>query len=134
MIEAPPSSETNRVKPFRAIGAILVTVVGCAVPPSGIPQIVESETGYYLTAWQQSNWPEVYRIEGRKPGDRPILHDALTDSLAFYTINEIRYSESAAACAVTLHWEIMGRPVTEAGEIYLARTGTEWRVTAFKSY
>lgn len=122
------------MKQFTALGVLLLVFAGCAAPPSQVPQIVESQASRYLIAWQRSDWPEVYRMEGRQPGERPLLHDALTDSLAFFTINEVRYSESAAACAVTLHWEIAGRPVTEAGEIYMARSGDDWRVTKFKSF
>jgi len=96
--------------------------------------MVERTAERYITAWQKSDWPTVYRMEGRQPGQRPIMHDALTDSLTFYTINEVRYSDSAAACAVTLHWIIMGRTATEAGELYLTRHGTEWRITGFKSF
>lgn len=128
------SAETNSVKQLRAFGALLTVLLGCAAPPSGTPQTVEARVGRYLGAWQRADWTEVYRIEGRQPGERPILHDALTDSLAFYTINEVRYSDSAAACAVTLQWLIIGRPVTEAGEIYLSRTGSNWQVTGFKSF
>ena len=112
----------------------LATLVGCQPPPPGLPQIVRGTVERYLAAWQKSDWVRVYRMEGRTPGDRPLLHPALTDSLAFFTVNEIRYSDSAAACAVTLRWLYGRRAVTETGEIYLVRRGLDWRVSDFKSY
>lgn len=88
----------------------------------------------YLAAWQESDWVQVYKMEGRDPGLRPLLHHSLTDSLLFYTVNEIRYADSAAACAVTLRWLSGKRAVTETGELYLTRRGVEWRISDFKSF
>jgi hypothetical protein len=113
---------------------VVVTLAGCQPPPPGLPQIVRGTVERYLGAWQQSDWARVYRMEGRVPGDRPLLHQALTDSLAFFTVTEIRYSDSAAACAVTLRWHSGHRSTTETGEIYLVRHGVEWRVNDFKSF
>lgn len=118
----------------RAFALIIIVLTGCQEAPSGLPQIVRGTADRYLSAWQKSDWAAVYKIEGRTPGERPLLHMALTDSLAFFTINEIRYSDSAAACAVTLRWLAGPRAVSEAGELYLARRGVHWYVTDFRSY
>ena len=113
---------------------LLIAVAGCLPAPAGLPQIVRGTVDRYLAAWQKADWATVYRLEGQRPGDRPLLHMALTDSLALFTVSEIRYSDSAAACAVTLRWITGHRAVTEAGELYLARRGVDWYVTGFKSY
>jgi hypothetical protein len=113
---------------------LTIPLVGCAAPPAGVPAIVEGTAERYLAAWQKGDWVEVYKMEGRTPDQPSALHDALTDSLVFHTINEVRYSESAAACAVTLHWQISGRLRTEAGELYLARVGPDWRITSFRGF
>jgi hypothetical protein len=117
-----------------SIAILLSVCLGCAGAPSGIPAIVESTADRYLSAWQENDWVEVYTMEGRTPDQPSALHNALTDSLAFFTINEIRYSESAAACAVTLHWQINGRLRAEAGELYLSRVGPDWRITSFRGF
>ena len=88
----------------------------------------------YLTAWQEGDWNRIYEFEGRLPDVRPILHQALTDKLEFYTINEVRYSDSAAACAVTLRWIASEAEYTVTGELYLERVGMDWRVTGFRSF
>jgi len=113
---------------------LFLTLTACQPAPASLPQIVRSRVDRYLAAWQKSDWARVYAIEGRTPGDEPLLHLALTDSLAFFTISEIRYTDSAAACAVTLRWLTGKRSVSEAGELYLTRRGVEWYVTDFKSY
>lgn len=112
----------------------VIALAGCQAAPAGLPQIVRGRVDGYLSAWQKSDWARVYAIEGREPGDRPLLHQSLTDSLAFFNVAEIRYSDSAAACAVTLRWLSGRHSLTEAGELYLERRGVEWYVTGFKIY
>lgn len=117
-----------------AFAPFLALVLSCQPAPAGLPQIVRGTVDRYLSAWQKSDWASVYAIEGRRPGALPLLHPALTDSLAFYTVNEVRYADSAAACAVTLRWNTGRRAVSETGELYLVRRGVEWYVTGFKTY
>jgi hypothetical protein len=122
------------VRVRKASVLLFLALVACQPAPASLPQIVRSKVDRYLSAWQKSDWKRVYAIEGRTPGDEPLLHMALTDSLAFFTVNEIRYTDSAAACAVTLRWLSGKRSVSEAGELYLTRRGLDWYVTDFKSY
>jgi len=128
------ASEEYNVKKALLLLAVQLILWGCAAPPRGIPDLVQATADRYLAAWQRGDWDLVYRLEGRTPDRKPLLHLALTDSLAFYTINEVRYSDSAAACAVTLQWQIGGRPVAEAGDLYLVRRGTQWRISGFRSF
>jgi hypothetical protein len=127
-------SETNSVKYILVFSLLLVSVAGCAGKPGGVPEIVESTANQYLTAWQERDWVVLYRLEQKSPEFEPALHGALTDHLESYMINEVRYSDSAAACVLTLHWETDWGVSTETGELYLARSGTKWRISGFRSY
>jgi hypothetical protein len=73
-------------------------------------------------------------MEGKPPEERLALHRSLTDDLEFYAISEVRYTDSAAACALTLRWSTPVGEYTETGELYLEREGLEWQVTGFKSF
>ena len=127
-------SETNTVKNILVFGVALLTVMGCAGRPRGLPEIVQSTAEQYLMAWQEGNWVELYRLEEKNPSEQPVLHGALTDHLESYMINEVRYSDSAAACVITLHWATDWGVHTETGELYLERSGARWRIAGFRSY
>ena len=112
----------------------MICAAGCAGEPTGLPDLAGSVAERYLAAWQASQWDDIYRLEGRGPDGEPVLHRALTDSLEFYLISEVRYSDSAAACAVTLRWRTGEGTYSEAGELYLQRHHTDWYITGFRSY
>lgn len=85
-------------------------------------------------AWQSGDWERIYRLEKSGPERRSVLHRSLSDRLLFYQINEVRYTDSAAACAVTLRWQTPSGTYSETGELYLNRRGTEWRVTGYRNF
>lgn len=116
------------------LGIALLAGTGCAGPPRGIPEIVQSTAEQYLEAWQEGDWVKIYRLEEKTPDFSPVLHGALTDQLESYMINEVRYSDSAAACVLTLHWGTDSGVITETGELYLERSGRRWRIAGFRSY
>ena len=122
------------MKSILILGIALLALTGCARKPRVLPEIVQSTAEQYLVAWQEGDWVKLYRLEGKTPGLSPVLHGALTDHLESYMINEIRYSDSAAACVLTLHWNTDGGVVTETGELYLERSGARWHIAGFRSY
>ena len=111
-----------------------VSIWGCAGEQRGLPDLARATAERYLEAWQAGKWDTIYRLEGQTPEADPVLHKALTDSLEFYLISEIRYSDSAAACAVTLRWHTAGGTYSESGELYLERQHMEWLITGFRSF
>lgn len=113
---------------------VLLSLTGCARKPRGLPEIVQSTAERYLVAWQEGDWVELYRLEKKTPELVPALHGALTDHLESYMINEVRYSDSAAACVLTLHWETEQGVVTETGELYLERSGARWHISGYRSF
>jgi hypothetical protein len=115
-------------------GLGLLLLLSCATPPGGVPDLVIQATEDYLQAWQAQDWARLYQLEGQPPGRGPHLHRALTDRLEFYSVNEVRYSDSAAACALTLRWHTPEGFTTQTGELYLERRGLEWLVTGFRSF
>ena len=122
------------MKHFTLMLTLGLVLCGCAGEPPGAPELAHQAADRYLSAWQEGDWNRIYEFEGRLPDVPPILHRALTDNLEFYSINEVRYSDSAAACAVTLRWIAPEAEYTETGELYLERVGIDWRVTGFRSF
>ena len=120
----------------RALGAFLLCLCGiaCTAQPTSVPGLITQTADRYLEAWQSHDWEKLYRMEGKGPEKRPYLHRSLTDRLEWYTINEVRYADSAAACALTLRWRTGGGAYVQTGELYLRRRGTEWRITGFKGF
>jgi len=117
-----------------AIGLAALWAWGCAGEPKGLPDLARSAAERYLDAWQAGRWNTIYRLEGQTPENEPVLHKALTDSLEFYLINEVRYSDSAAACAITLRWRTTDGTYSETGELYLQRQRADWYITGFRSF
>lgn len=111
-----------------------LAAASCTSQPDTVPELIEASAERYLTTWQERDWDALYRMEGKPPEERLALHRSLTDDLAFYAISEVRYTDSAAACALTLRWSTPVGEYTETGELYLEREGLAWQVTGFKSY
>lgn len=107
---------------------------GCSGPPAGLPDLATRTAESYLKAWQAGDYERIYRLEDRGPESRSVLHRSLTDRLLFYQINEVRYSDSAAACVVTLRWQSPSGTHSETGELYLHRRGTDWQVAGYRNY
>jgi hypothetical protein len=120
----------------RLVAVILVALCAwaCAGEPRGLPDFARATAERYLDAWQASRWDTIYKLEGQGPESDPVLHKALTDSLEFYVINEIRYADSSVACAVTLRWRTTGGTYSETGELYLERQHTDWFIKGFRSF
>lgn len=114
--------------------ALCIVVQGCTGAPPGLPDLAMRVADSYLKAWQAGDWDSIYRLEDRGPETRSVLHKSLTDRLVFYQINEVRYSDSAAACAVTLRWQTPSGTYSETGELYLHRSNAEWRVAGYRNF
>jgi hypothetical protein len=114
--------------------ALWALVGGCASAPPGLPELAATTAESYLKAWQAGDWDRIYELEARSPESRSVLHKALTDRLLFYHINEVRYADSAAACAVTLRWRTPTGTYSETGELYLHRRGFEWNVVGYRNF
>lgn len=108
--------------------------VACSGVPTGLPQLAQLTAERYFKSWQTGDWDGIYRLEGRNPQSRSVLHRALTDRLLFFHINEVRYADSAAACAVILRWLTPSGTYSETGELYLERHGTDWQVAGYKNF
>lgn len=122
------------MKRLLVIGLAVLWTWGCAGEQRGLPDLARATAERYLEAWQAGKWDTIYRLEGQGPDRDPVLHKALTDSLEFYVINEIRYADSSAACALTLRWHTAGGTYSETGELYLERQQMEWFITGFRSF
>jgi hypothetical protein len=116
---------------FLVVGGLLWS---CTGEQAGRPQLAQHAAERYFTAWQAGDWDSIYRLEGRAPEERSVLHRALTDRLDFYHINEVRYADSSAACAVTLRWLTPAGTYSETGELYLERHGLEWQVAGYRNF
>jgi hypothetical protein len=117
-----------------ATGLAALCALGCAGEPKRLPDLARFTAERYLNAWQAGRWSTIYQLEGQTPDSDPVLHKALTDSLEFYVINEVRYSDSAAACAITLRWRTTGGTYSETGDLYLQRHHADWFITGFRSF
>lgn len=112
----------------------LGVVTACSGKPPGLPEMAQLQAERYLRAWQTSDWDTIYRFEGSSPRSRSVFHRALSDRLEFYHITEVRFSDSAVACAVTLRWQTAAGTYSETGELYLERHGTEWLVAGYRNF
>ena len=106
----------------------------CAGEPPALPYLAQRTAERYLSAWQAGRWGDIYRLEDRSPNEQSILHEALTDSLEFYAISEVRYADRAVACALTLRWRTDAGTYSESGELYLERRQADWFVTGYRSF
>lgn len=112
-----------------------MAVASCGGEPIGVPQLAQRSAERYLEAWQKADWNTIYKLQGSPPDSGgPVLHKSLTDRLEFYTISEVRYTDSAAACAVSLRWMTPAGAYNETGELYLERDGLDWRITRFRRF
>ena len=114
--------------------ALLISLAACGGPPVDMPQLAEATAERYLQAWQSADWDHIYRLEGREPENRSVLHKSLTDRLEFFHITEVRYAESSAVCAVTLRWRSPAGTYSESGELYLQRHGPDWQVWGYRNF
>jgi hypothetical protein len=114
--------------------ALCGLLAACAGEPIGLPDLATAAAESYLKAWQAGDWERIYRFEGRGPESRSVLHRALSDRLLFYQVTEVRYADSAAACAVTLRWRTPAGTYSETGELYLHRRGPDWHVAGYRNF
>lgn len=121
----------GRILPTLALVSLLWACSGRSV---GLPELAQQSAERYLRAWQASDWDLIYRFEGQTPRSRSVFHRALSDRLEFFHISEVRYADSAVACAVTLRWQTPAGTYSETGELYLKRVGTDWLVSGYRNF